>query len=324
MRFGERGSGSRGSASRRAVAAALAGTALLAAACGSDEPAQDGGGDPIRVVASFYPLAEAALSVGGEGVAVENLTPPGVEPHDMELAPQDLETIQSADLVVILGGGFQPAVEEAVVDAQGAVFDALEGVDTLPPPEEGHEEEEGHDEEELTADPHIWLDPARFAEMVERLANALSEVSPDDAESFSTGAEAYLAELDALDGEFRDGLATCERNLLVVNHAAFGYLAQAYGLEQVSISGVSPEAEPDPEHLAELAELVEIEGVTTIFTEELASPEVAETLAAEAGIDTAVLNPLEGLTPDQVEAGEDYISVMRTNLEALRTGLGCS
>jgi zinc transport system substrate-binding protein len=322
MQLGARGWGIRGT-SRAAAIAALAGTALLAAACGSDEAARDGDDDRPRVVASFYPLAEAARTVGGERISLENLTPPGVEPHDMELAPEDLEAIQGADLVVMLGGGFQPAIEEAVDDADGVVVDALEGMETLPPPEEDHEEG-AHEGEELSADPHIWLDPTRFAEIVARLSGVLSELSPADASAFTANAEAYVADLEALDRGYRDGLGECERDLLVVNHASFGYLARAYGLEQVSISGVTPEAEPDPEHLAELADLVEDQGVTTIFTEELASPEVAETLAAEAGIATAVLNPLEGLTPDQVEAGEDYISVMRTNLDALRAGLGCA
>jgi zinc transport system substrate-binding protein len=297
--------------------------ALLTGGCASSD-GEDGAGGGVHVVASFYPLAEAARVVGGALVSVENLTPPGVEPHDLELAPDDLETIQSADLVLLVGGGFQPAIEEAVADAEGTVVDALEGLATLPPPEEEEQEGGGHEGEELTADPHVWLDPTLFGAIVERLSEALSEVAAGDAAEFEANAQAYIAEIETLDGEFQMGLATCKRRLMVVNHAAFGYLADAYDLEQVAISGVSPEAEPDAQRLGELAGLVQREGVTTIFTEELVSPEVAETLADEAGITTAVLNPLEGLTPEEVDAGEDYLSVMRTNLETLRAGLGCS
>lgn len=297
--------------------------ALIVGACGGADGGEEAN-EGIRVVASFYPLAEAASVVGGRSVTVENLTPPGVEPHDLELAPDDLETLQTADLVIMLGGGFQPAIEDAVDDAEGLVLDVLEGVETLPPPKEEPGEGESHDEEELAADPHMWLDPIRFAAAVERVAEALSDLSAEDAETFAANAATYVAELEVLDVEFREGLATCARRLMVVNHAAFGYLAAAYGLEQDAISGVSPEAEPDAARLAELADLVRREGVTTVFIEELASPEVAETLAEEAGISTALLNPLEGLTPEEADAGEDYLSIMRTNLETLRSGLGCS
>jgi zinc transport system substrate-binding protein len=156
------------------------------------------------------------------------------------------------------------------------------------------------------------------------VAEELSDVAPEEAAEFRANADAYVAQLTALDAELAEGLGTCERRQVVVNHAAFGYLTSAYGLEQVAISGVSPEAEPDPARLAELRDFVEQEGVTTIFTEELASPEVAETLAEEAGVEVAVLSPIEGLTPEEVEAGDDYLSVMRRNLQTLRGALGCT
>ena len=288
---------------------------LGSASCGSDEGEQDG--VPL-VVASFYPLAEAAETVGGELVTVVNLTPPGVEPHDLELAPDDLELLVTADLVLIVGAGFQPAVEDAIGDAEGVVLDVLDGLDTLPAQDDVDESED------LSGDPHVWLDPARYAALVDEVAGALSDAVPDGAEAIRDGARVYVAELEALDAEFARGLERCESRTMLVNHAAFGYLASAYGLRQEAISGISPEAEPGPERLAELRDLVEREGVTTIFTEELASPEVARTLAAEAGVDTAVLNPLEGLTQDQLDVGETYLSVMRDNLQTLRAGLGCA
>jgi zinc transport system substrate-binding protein len=301
--------------------AVLAAVSVGAASCGSSA-AEDA--DVPVVVAGFYPLAEAAERVGGELVAVVNLTPPGVEPHDLELAPDDLESLVTADLVLFAGAGFQPAVEDALGDAEGVVLDVLGGVDTLPPPEDGGEDRDDHEEGESSADPHVWLDPSRYAVLVEDVAGALAETVPGAAESFRSRAEAFVAELETLDAEFASGLERCDSRTLLVNHAAFGYLASAYDLRQESISGVSPEAEPGPGRLAELLRLIEREGVTTIFTEELASPEVAVTLAADAGIDTALLNPLEGLTQDQLDAGEGYLSVMRDNLETLRAGLGCA
>jgi zinc transport system substrate-binding protein len=291
--------------------------AIAAGSCSSDD-AEGGEDGRIRVVASFYPLAEAARAVGGDLVNVENLTPPGVEPHDLELAPDDLEALVTADLVIYLGGGFQPAVEDGIGQAEGTTLDLLDAAGPLEPPDPGDEEAE-----ELAADPHVWLDPARYAMIVDAIAEALAGLRPSDAGAFRSSGAAFVDDLEALDREFADGLGSCDQHLIVVNHAAFGYLAAAYGLEQVAISGLSPEAEPTPDRLAELRTLVQEEGVTTIFTEELASPEVAEALARETGVTTAVLNPLEGLTPQEVDAGEDYLSVMRSNLELLRTALGC-
>jgi zinc transport system substrate-binding protein len=269
------------------------------------------------VVASFYPLEEAVSQVGGDLVTVENLTPPGVEPHDLELAPDDIETIATADVVVYLGGGFQPAVEDALAETEDAVLvDALDAVDTVPAPP-------GEAEEGLTVDPHVWLDPARFEQVVEEVAGALSEADSANEATYRSNAEAYVAELATLDDEFRTGLSDCERTTIVTSHEAFAYLADSYGLTEVAIAGLSPEAEPDAQQIADLLDLVEQQGVTTIFAEELVSPKVAETLANEAGIEVDVLDPLESLTDEQVEAGEDYVSVMRENLDRLRAALDC-
>jgi zinc transport system substrate-binding protein len=311
----------RRSVSARVIAVGL--TFLVAvslAACGGGSAEDEEPGDLV-VAASFYPLAEAARRVGGPDVTVHNLTPPGVEPHDLELAPDDLELLLTADVVLYLGAGFQPAVEDAIADVEGRAVDALEGIPTLEP--QGGEEHQG-EAAEITSDPHVWLDPILYAEIVDRVGDVFADVSPQRADAVRANAQAFEAELRSLDEEFAAGLEDCYGRALVVNHAAFGYLAAAYGLEQLPISGISPEAEVDPAHLAELRDLVEREGIATIFTEELASPEVAETLAAETGVRTDVLNPLEGLTEEQVDAGEDYLTVMRQNLVALKDGLGCA
>jgi zinc transport system substrate-binding protein len=271
----------------------------LAAGCGGSRSDDERG----RVVAAFYPLAFVAERVGGQGFEVENLTPPGVEPHDLELSPRDVERIRSADVVLYLGGGFQPALEEAVGGARGRAIDVLEGLALRP----------GPDEDE-PYDPHVWLDPVRFASAVERVGAAFGR---------SVAAARLQADLRRLHAAYARGLASCERKTVVTSHDAFGYLVSRYRLEQIAITGVSPEAEPSPRELERVAEQVRRSGATTVFFETLLSPRLAETVARETGADTAVLNPLEGLTDDELARGEDYLSVMRANLRALRTALGC-
>jgi zinc transport system substrate-binding protein len=273
---------------------AALGLAAGASACGETDSAASPG--TTDVVAGLYPLAFAAEQVGGGDVAVRNLTAAGAEPHDLELTPRDVEAIRDADLAVYAGGGFQPAVEEAVASSDVPAVDVLDGLDLR------------------DGDAHVWLDPLRFAQVVERIGAALGE---------EEAARELAARLRALDEELSAGLADCRRRELVTTHDAFGYLAERYGLEPIPITGSSPEAEPGPRDLEAVAELVEERGVTTVFTETLVSPEIAETVAREAGVETADLNPLEGLTEDEVERGEDYFSVMRANLAALREGLEC-
>ena len=250
-------------------------------------------------MASFYPLAYAAEEVGDGRVDVSNLTPAGAEPHDLELSPQDVAAIREADLVLLLGRGFQPQLE----DAAGGGQKVLRLLDT---PGLGLHPD---------GDPHVWLDPLRYAKIVERIGQALHGPA---------AAARMQARLRGLDREYRTGLAHCERREIVTSHEAFGYLAERYGLEQVAITGLSPEVEPEPAKLQKVVELVQKRGVTTIYFETLVSPRIAETVARETGANTAVLNPIEGLTEDEISQGENYFSLMRTNLSTLREGLGCS
>jgi zinc transport system substrate-binding protein len=279
---------------------------LLAAAGGAGNGPRDDAS--VQVVAAFYPLAWAAERVGGEKVDVRNLTPPGAEPHDVELSARDVERIRAADVVLYLGAGFQPAVEEAVDGAKGTAVDLLAGEALLPG--EAHEGEE----DDLDRDPHVWLDPVRYAAAVERIGRALGR--PDAAAELQ-------AELRALDRELAHGLNRCRRRELVTTHAAFGYLARRYRLEQIPITGLTPEAEPTPRELEEVVEHVRRAGATTIFFETLVSPRLAETVARETGATTAVLNPIEGLAGAELDRGEDYLSIMRKNLAALRRALAC-
>ncbi len=278
-----------------------------AVACGGDSGDEDGG--RTSVVAAFYPLAFAAERIGGAAVDVTNATPPGAEPHDVELSPRDVEEIRDADVVLYLGGGFQPAFEDAVEGADGALVDVLAGLPLLGRPEAGTE-----DADARVRDPHVWLDPSRYARIARRIGGALDRPA---------AAERFASRLQALDAEFEHGLAGCERRTLVTSHAAFAYLAGRYGLEEVALSGLAPEAEPTPQDLERTIDRVRDTGATTVFVEPLVSPRLAETVAREAGVETATLDPVEGLTSDQLDKGEDYFSVMRDNLAALRKALGC-
>jgi zinc transport system substrate-binding protein len=286
--------------------------ALAATACGGS------GGDERQrtVIAAFYPLAFAAEQIAGDAVDVVNLTPPGVEPHDVELSPRDVERLRSAEVVLYLGAGFQPAVEKAVEDAEGEAVDVVADLELREAPDRAHhdEGEEEEADEEHALDPHVWLDPLEFAAVATRIGRTL-----DDPE----GAERLASELRALDDEFESGLADCERREIVTSHAAFGYLAARYGLRQIAITGVTPEAEPSARDLEEVVEEVRMHRASTIFFETLVSPRLGNTVARETGLRTDTLNPLEGLTEEQASRGEDYFSVMRENLTALRRALDC-
>lgn len=271
----------------------------LLAGCGGSGAA--GGG--TSVVAAFYPFAYVADRVAGDHASVSNLTSPGSEPHDVELSPQQVAEVSEAD-VVVYESGFQPAVDDAVEEnAQGAVVDAT---DVVP----------------AAGDPHVWLDPTKLADIAERVADTLARADPEHAADYRRNAEALTADLTALDRDFKQGLAHCERRTIVTSHAAFGHLAQRYDLQMVPIAGVSPGVEPSPARLAELGGVVRQKGVTTVFSETLVSPELARTLAEEVGVRTAVLDPIEGLS--EATADEDYFSLMRSNLAALREANGCT
>lgn len=286
---------------------------MLATACGADQGDDDDG--RLRVVAAFYPLFEAAQRVGGDKVQVTNLTPAGSEPHDLELTPDQIDSIEDAAVLVFMGRGFQPALERAAERAEGAKVDVLDGLAELRPA--------GAGDDQLDVDPHVWLDPRLQQAIVAQVASALSAADPANRATYQANAAAYSRELDELDAAFAQGLADCRRRVLVTSHAAFGYLAARYDLVQEAIAGFEPESEPSPQRLADLTSKVRATGTTTIFYETLVSPKVAEALAREAGVRTAVLDPIEGLTAEDQKAGRTYLSAMRENLAALREALGC-
>jgi zinc transport system substrate-binding protein len=269
----------------------------------------------------FYPLAYVAQRVGGDAVVVSSLTNPGAEPHDLELTPGDISSVADAGAVLYVRG-FQAAVDKAVdQEGRGHVFDAYDAARlTLTyTPIEGGKVQTGSTG---APDPHFWLDPTRLADVADAFAGYLARVDPARASTFTTNSQVLRRDLTALDQDFRSGLKSCMNKDLVTSHNAFGYLGQRYGLTQVAITGLDPEQEPSAGDLAQVTEYVRSHHVRTIYYETLVSPSIARTLAQETGARTAVLDPIEGLTPQS--AGTDYLQVMRSNLAALRAGQPCT
>ena len=316
---------------RRFLVALVALALLGGAGCGAARDA--GSGDGLVVVTALYPLEFVAAEVGAGRADVTNLAPPGVEPHDLELAPNQVRAMSEADLLLYIGEGFQPAIEDLVDELPDtAALDALDSQEALLAGGDAHadeadddhsSDEEGDDdahEEEGATDPHVWLDPTRLAGVAAAAAEQMAELDPTNAGTYEASADALVDELSALDEEYTAAVANCERDELVVSHEAFGYLTDRYGLEQVGVSGLDPEAEPSPGRVAEVSEFAREHGVTTIFFEEQVAPDIAEVIADEAGAETEVLDPLE-FTPD---GGSDYFDVMRSNLKAISAALDCS
>jgi zinc transport system substrate-binding protein len=270
--------------------------APLAAGCAS--AGSTTGSGATHVVAAFYPLAYAAQQIGGASVTVTNLTPAGAEPHDLEVSAADVQDIRSADLVLLLGHGFQPQLERAAGSGKSVLL--LLDTPGL--------------QRFADNDPHVWLDPLRYVLVVKRIGAALHH---------PRATARLVGRLHVLDGDYRRGLAHCTRHDIVTSHEAFAYLGQRYGLRQIAITGLNPEAEPTPKSLAHVVDVVRKTHATTVFSETLVSRRIADTVAREANAKTAVLNPIEGQTSDQAKRGEDYFSLMRANLAVLREALGC-
>lgn len=356
---------------RRILPVFLAATALALASCSADNSAQSSSSETpsadgtLKVYASFYPLQYLAEQVGGEMVTVDSLTPPGAEPHDLELSPAKVAQLEQADAVVFLSG-FQSAVDEAVahngpehvIDVAPAV-QLIAGADDHDHDHDGHDHgQSGHDDHGQSAhddhehsheghshadhassdshaghdhsdhdhghdhgdqDPHFWLDPQRMAQAATAIGQAFAKADPANAQTYTTNAASVAKAMNELSTELVEGTKSCEHTTFVTAHDAFGYLADRTGLTQVGISGLDPDSSPSPARLAEVAKVVKDQGLTTIFTETLIDPKVSETLAADLGITTAVLDPLES----QADDSKDYVDVMRDNIAALRKALTC-
>ncbi|MFJ7046044.1 metal ABC transporter substrate-binding protein [Streptomyces sp. NPDC101112] len=305
------------------AAAALSLTAL--SACSTDSAAA-GNTDKFDVVASFYPMAFLAEQIGGKYVNVTNLTEPGQEPHDLEISARQTAQLQESDAVLYLKG-LQPAVDDAV--GQSEIKTKIDAASLTSLEEHGNEvgghaaEHDDHEHEELSGkDPHVWLDPVKYAEIAKGVGAAFEKADPDHASTYKTNTEALVEKLGALNDQYESGLKNTKTKVFITTHAAFGYLAERYGLVEEAISGLDPESEPSGARVRELEKMAKADGVTTVFYETLVSDKTAKTIAADAGLRTDVLDPIEGIT--EKSRGKDYFSVQEANLKALQTALGAT
>ena len=284
-----------------ALATALGGLVGCSATGASQRP---------QVVASFYPLQYVAQRIVGSHADVINLTRPGVEPHDLELSPRQTASLSGA-AVALVESGLQPSVDDAV--RNGAPDHVVDVAKVL----QLHEASDGSGK-----DPHFWLDPTLLVEVARSFTAAMADADPAHAADYRAANEQLQVELTRLDQDLRTGLAQCRTRTLVVSHDAFGYLGRRYHLTVHPLAGLSPGAEPSPHHLADISDLIRTDRITTVFTERLASPKLADTLASDLGITTAVLDPIEGLT--SADGSDDYISLMRADLAAIEKAGGCT
>lgn len=303
--------------------AALTASALLLALTGcasADDSVADG---KLSISTSFYPLQHAAEQVGGEHVDVSNLTKPGAEPHDLELTPKQVLDASKADSLIYLKD-FQPSVDDAAKEAGDSAFDvsSVARLD-LKPDEHDHGDEGGHEgHDHGSVDPHFWLDPTRYADVVDAIAERLAKADPANAADYRANAQKFTGQLTTLDKDLTAGLSDCTSEDLVTGHSAFAYFADRYGFHQESVSGLTPGAEPSPTALADLITHIKDEKISTVYAETLVPTNVADTIARDSGAKVAVLDPIEGLTDES--AGTTYVEVMRSNLATVRKGQGCS
>ena len=271
----------------------------------------------IQVTTSFYPLGDFAKQIGGDRITVTTVTPSGAEPHEYEPTPSDLTAVDQAKLFLYNGADLDlwadkiaPRLEQKGVIAIKAstLVDLQAAAGTT----------------NGTLDPHIWLDPVRVKKISAAIHDALVQIDPQHKNVYDNGIAALQFQLDTLDAAYRDGLAHCTTKTIVTSHAAFGYLAARYHLDQVYLSGIAPDEEPSAQRLATVATTVQHDHISTIFFESLVSSKFADTIATEVGAKTAVLNPIEGLTADQIKHGDTYLTIMYQNLTALRRALQCS
>lgn len=279
----------------------------------------------LKVMASFYPMYDFAAKIGGDKAEVITMVPSGTEPHDWEPAAADIRNLEEADLFIYSGAGMEHWVDDvlASLDNKDLIsVEASEGVALRDGHRHSHEDEGAVEpEEEGQYDPHVWLSPLNAEKEMENIKNAYIKADPDNRDYYEANYELYASRFADLNQKFKDTLSSLPNKDIVVSHEAFGYLCDAYGLNQVGIEGLSPDSEPSPARMAEIIDFVRANHVRVIFFEELVSPKVAETIAKETGSSVQVLNPLEGLSDEELESGADYFSVMEENLKRLEAAL---
>ena len=262
--------------------------------------------EKVAVVASFYPLEDVAKQVGGDLIKVTTVTPEGVEPHEYELTPQNLVDLYGAKLILLNGRGVDSWGDKLIDQLHSKGIKAIRMSDLMG-----------------GADPHIWLDPTNMERQADVVAAALAELDPRHALNYNEQRDEYKKDLATLDQEYRDGLAKCATREIVTAHDAFGYLARRYNLTSYHLLGLSPEEDPSPARLAEVATIAKQKKMKTVFFETLVDPRLAQALAREIGAKTKVLTPIEGRTPAEAREGKGYADIMRDNLGVLREALDC-
>ncbi|MFZ1382780.1 MAG: metal ABC transporter substrate-binding protein [Scrofimicrobium sp.] len=290
------------------------------------------------VVVSSYPLAFLAGAVAGDGAVVEDMSANAGDAHHLELSPAQVNEISKANLALYIGDGFQSAMEQAIQVSGVPSMDVLTAVPA---------------DELISGDPHVWLDPTIAADIADAIAEKLAQANPSGADEYQANAAALRAALEEQDAEYQTVLANCGGETLLTSHEAFGYLAARYGLEQVGVLGVDPDAEPSPARINEVLTLIGEHGITTLFIEPTTAHSHSEDEAdhdhdAESGDETAheeeghdhvhlseeqttaisqalgipalILDPME----IQVDPEHDFLTVMHMNLHALADGLSCA
>ncbi|MCX6801983.1 MAG: metal ABC transporter substrate-binding protein [Candidatus Diapherotrites archaeon] len=289
--------------------------ALFLAGCMQTSQVETSG--KLKVVASFYPMYDFAKNVGGDRVEVTSLMPVGVEPHDFEPTPSDIKTLSSARVFILNGvieDSWAPKLLEGIDNNNLTIVDASKGIQLVA----------SQDADEPGNDPHIWLDPVNAKKQVANIRDALVKADPAGKNYYEANANTYLAELDALDANFRTTMATCKNKDIIITHATMAYFCKEYGCNQVAIEGVNAEGEPTPAVVAAIIEQAKDKNITAVFVEKLYNPQVAQTIAKEIGGKVAVFNTIHGLTLEEQHRGENYLSLMEENLEIIKESLECS
>jgi zinc transport system substrate-binding protein len=295
---------------------------LVLSACGANGKSEQVEGK-VNVVTSFYPLYFFAQEIGGDQAHVVNLIAAGVEPHDWTPKSRDLDAVSKAELFLYNGAGLEGWVDDFLhglgSNSKVMTVETSKGIQLI----QGNPEEDGkeHGHQDLDVDPHTWVSPRSAIVMAKNIRDAFVKVDPDNHAKYEMRYIDLANRLTGLDAKFTEELSGYERRDIVVSHQAFGYLCRDYKLNQIAVMGLSPEAEPRAQDLLDIADYVKKNGIPYIFFEELVSEQLAKTLASEAKVDTLVLNPLEGLTPQQEKAGENYITLMERNLQNLQKAL---
>ena len=298
---------------------------LSLTACSGNEA--ENTANSVVIAASFYPIEEIVSNLSGGTIDVVGLTPPGVGAHDLELTSEQLTELEESDVLFYLGDGFQPGIEKIITSLPKSVrvIDLLGkiSVRNIVPQLEGLEGETDGEALESGKDPHVWLDPANMIIMANEIREVLKDIDGVDQDSVDSSMSSYVAELNKLGSEFDNGLKECESNVIVTSHRAFEYLAARTNLKQVAIAGVNPDSEPSTKSMQEIAKFAKANKVSTIFFETLLPEDLARTIASEIGAKTDLLDPIEGFSKEDLDAGANYIVAQRANLERLRTGLKC-